>query len=117
MLICGNVRAVPVVSVNELLLALTLDRPVTVPVAEDSATLLAPIVMPEVPPTTATAKLPPLAKLKAPPENPAARLLSLFYVCGRGASPVPMDRNDGALTAPFWGFAPPADTVSVSPLE
>ena len=116
MLICGSDNAVPVVRVNELLLALTFDSPVIVPLTEVSVTLLSPMVMPDVPPTTATAKLPLLVKLRLPPEKPAARLLTLFDAVSRVALPVPMSCSDGAVMAPVCVIAPPADTVSVPPL-
>ncbi len=46
MLICGSESAVPVVRVSELLLALTFDSPVIVPLTEVSVTLLSPMVIP-----------------------------------------------------------------------
>src|SRR5690348_17111730 len=115
MLICGNDNAVPVVTLSELLLALTLESPVIVPDADVSVTLCAPIVMPDVPPITAAAKLPLFVKVRSPPENPAAKFCTLLEEFVSVALPVPISRNDGAVIAPDCVIAPPAVIVNVPP--
>ena len=82
MVICGNVRAVPVVTVNDVLpeLMVVLLKPDIVSVSEISVTLWAPIEIPEVPSIVAMTKLSWSVYCKSPPLNPAARLTTLFPV-------------------------------------
>ena len=115
MLNWGSDTAVPVVTVSDALLAFTFARPVTVPPIEVSVTLASPMVMPVVPPSTPTAKLPLLVKARSPPEKPAATVPIVLPVLVSVASPVPMRRKDGALIAPDWVIAPAAETVSRPP--
>ena len=82
MSICGNDRAVPVVTVNEVLdeLMVVLLKPDIVPLTEISVTSWALIEIPEVPPILATTKSLVSVYCRLPPVNPAARLSTLFPV-------------------------------------